>query len=592
MSSSALNKRKWTGPAPTTVRDGAAGAAVTEIKEPPTASTSKRARVSEELADEYDGPGMEEDDDEGRFFGGGLNDEQERIFEILNRHADDGAESAEAPDDVAEVRRLLAELDRAIATNQKMRLKYPGEPRRFIDSEADLDAALRALVLLTTDPAALYPELWKHEGLEQVVNLLSHENADIAAAAIQVLEELTDDDVLDGRQGEQAAATVQRLVDGLLEHQSPALLVSNLSRFDDTRPTTDDAAARDHYESDVQAIYHTLGVLENMVSIRPSVAAHIVSQTRLIPWLLSRVHRPGAVDQNQAYACELLAVLLQNDEAGRAALGASGVDVLLQVLARYRARDPGDEEEREFMENAVDTMSLALLAAPNRTAFLDAEGVELMVLLLKAKKHARAGALRILDVALSGADGGALCERFVEALGLKSLCPLLLRPQDGKGALRPREREHVLAIFSALLTNLASDSPLRVRVLAKFVEQSYTKTDCLLDIRGHAQRRLHSHEKELQADRAALLEDGVEPDDAAALLYSRRLELGLATVQWTDYLLAWLVMEDDGVRYDLTPDSSACGAPARAPRRKHVGASACAGRVRGECRAEFDGRRR
>ena len=563
MSSSAVNKRKWGAPPA-----GAAppAAAVTDTDADAdrdegvarAAPELKRTRVDdgEEL---YDGEPDDGDDEEGgRFFGGGLTDEQERILEIMNRHATDGAESgARAADDVAETRQLLVRLERAIEKNQAMRLKFPDDPRRFIDSEADLDSALRALVLLTTNAGALYPVLVHQGSAASVVGLLAHENADMAAAAIQVLEELTDDDVVDAAD-EAGAAAMQALVDVLLKHQVLELLVSNLKRFHDTPPASDDAAAMENYESDRQAVYHTLSVLENLVSLRPGVAEDLGRTTPLLAWLLTRMHRAGRLDQNQAYAAELLAILLHDSDANRAALArVQGVDTLLQVLARYRHADPRDAEEGEFLENAVDALCAALAVRENRAQLLEAEGLELMILLLRAKRQARSGALKVLDHALSDAEGGAACLHFVEALGLRALCPVLMRPMDGKGALRAQDMEHLLGVFAALLHNLDSDSAQRARVIAKFVEQDYAKTDRLLALRAAAAERVQEAEPRVAEEQAVLAAEGIEPADIDALVYARRLEGGLYALQLLDYVLAWLAMEDDGVRTAYLPQIQA-----------------------------------
>lgn len=65
---------------------------------------------------------------------------------------------------------------------------------RFIDSEADLDSAIKSLLPLAQSPALAYPELIKSETVTKLIGLLSHENADIVIDVIEVISELTDDD--------------------------------------------------------------------------------------------------------------------------------------------------------------------------------------------------------------------------------------------------------------------------------------------------------------------------------------------------------------------------------------------------------------
>ena len=60
-----------------------------------------------------------------------------------------------------------------------------------------------------------------------------------------------------------------------------------------------------------------------------------------------------------------------------------------------------------------------------------------------------------------------------------------------------------MGIVSSLFTNLASDTPARIRLLAKFVENTYEKTDKVLEIRDSAQARLKEVEKEIESEKKA-----------------------------------------------------------------------------------------
>ena len=109
------------------------------------------------------------------------------------------------------IKRLLLRLERAANKNQAQRSKYPDDPTkwvdsfpvsvltittaRFIDSEADLDTAIKALLPLAQVPKVAYPLLVSSGQLEALVGLLSHENADIALDVIELIHELTDEDV-------------------------------------------------------------------------------------------------------------------------------------------------------------------------------------------------------------------------------------------------------------------------------------------------------------------------------------------------------------------------------------------------------------
>jgi hypothetical protein len=93
---------------------------------------------------------------------------------------------------------------------------------RFIDSEADLDAAIKALLPLAQVPKVAYPLLIGSGQLESLVGLLSHENADIALDVIELIHELTDEDVgedvedEDERDPEQREAALRNLIGTLV----------------------------------------------------------------------------------------------------------------------------------------------------------------------------------------------------------------------------------------------------------------------------------------------------------------------------------------------------------------------------------------
>ena len=61
-------------------------------------------------------------------------------------------------------------------------------------SEADLDADIKALSILS-EHSDLYEEFVKLGCVSSLVSLLAHENTDIAIDAIEIIGELTDEDV-------------------------------------------------------------------------------------------------------------------------------------------------------------------------------------------------------------------------------------------------------------------------------------------------------------------------------------------------------------------------------------------------------------
>ncbi len=81
------------------------------------------------------------------------------------------------------------------------------------------------------------------------------------------------------------------------------------------------------------------------------------------------------------------------------------------------------------------------------------------------------------------------------------------------------------------------------------MESNYEKTDKLLDIRTSAQARLAVVNRDIDTEKKALLEAAEEVGNEEDAWYLRRLDGGFYTLQTVDYILAWIIMEDDGVGY-------------------------------------------
>ena len=393
-------------------------------------------------------------------------------------------------------------------------------------SEADLDADIKALSILSEHPE-LYNEFSKIGCVGSLVSLLSHENTDIAIDAIEIINELTDEDV------EAEQEQWDSLVDALLEADLLDLLYENILRLNED------------IESDRAGIYHVLSVLENLSS-RPSSISKIGTDTKLLHWLLSRIQVPeSAVSQNKQYSAEVLAILLQSSLSNRNSLiSDSGIDVFLQLLSPYRKRDPAKgTEEREYVENLFDCITCCVDDSEGKSKFLEAEGTELCLIMLREGKMSRPRALRLLDHALAGRDGGACCERFVEAAGLKSTFSLLMKKQDNEST------EHLLGLLSSMLRWLPANEAPRIRLLAKFVEKNYQAAERLMQIRREYVSKVAKADQEIKAEKTGASVE--QQDDRFDEWLSRRLDAGLSVLQTADVILAWLIAEDDGARKKL-----------------------------------------
>ena len=103
----------------------------------------------------------------------------------------------------------------------------------------------------------------------------------------------------------------------------------------------------------------------------------------LLIWLLKRI-RIRTFDANKLYSTEILSILLQNNTGNQQLLGAkNGIDCLLEAVSLYKRREPVTGDEIEMVENLFDCLCMSLTHAPNRVKFLEGEGLQLMILLLK-----------------------------------------------------------------------------------------------------------------------------------------------------------------------------------------------------------------
>ncbi|KAJ6443556.1 chitinase [Purpureocillium lavendulum] len=460
-------------------------------------------------------PDDDGDDEEGRFFGGGITKQESQILDYV----EGVGEGDQAPEkiDVGWLRKTAANLEKRIAKNAELRAKFESEPQKFISSEGDLDADIKSLSILSEHPE-LYPEFVKLGCVASLAGLLAHENTDIAIDVMEIIGELTDEDV------DAEDEDWNGLVDALIDSDVVSLLVSNFSRLNE-----DD-------ETDRNGVYYALGILENLCS-RAATATRVGQEPILLKWLLERIQRrEPVVSQNKQYAAEILAILSQSSpESRRRIVDQDATDTLLQLVAPYRKRDPdrGGEEE-EYMENVFEALTCLADEPSGKAKFLEAEGVELCLIMLKEGKMSKAPALRLLDHAGGGRAGAQVCAKIVDAGGLKGLFTHFGKTQDH------RLLEHLLGIFASMLRLLPAESAERIRTLAKFVEKDYAKAARLVALHRDYSARVRRAEDE-HAQGAT-----EDPDEAEVERLARRLDAGLFTLQQIDVSLAWLVAEDAG----------------------------------------------
>ncbi|WZY74446.1 hypothetical protein YC2023_006686 [Brassica napus] len=431
--------------------------------------------------------------------------------------------------DLKTLKKLVLSFERRLRDNIAARLKYVENPEKFADSEVDLHDELQKLKILAGAPE-LYPELVASNTVPSIVNLLSHENADIANDVVQLLQDLTDEDALEDND-----EPARVLVDALVENNVLELLVQNMNRLSEGDP--DEAAA----------IYATLTVIENLVEVKPAVAEMVCERTKLLRWLVVKI-KVRDFEGIKQYASEILAILLQNSTANQKRLGQmNGVDAVLEGVAMYKSKDPKTPDEEEMLENLFDVLCCLLMPLENKERFVNAEGVELMIIIMKQKKYAYGSAIRALDFAMTNYPPA--CERFVDVMGLKTAFAAFM----GKASLSlsipiKRERykeeleERVISLVASLFAGILRGSR-RDRLLSKFVENEYEKIDRLMELYIRYSDRVRS-----EAERLDQLElDDLELDEDEK--YNRKLESGLYSLQLVAVILGHIwCSEHSGMR--------------------------------------------
>ena len=476
----------------------------------------------------------------------------EELLAEAEAEADRAGSSGRGPDadfadastvlDAKALRKLVLSFERRFAANQAARVKHPDAPEKFVDSEVDLDESLRALSALAGYPE-LYPEFVRLNAVPSILQLLAHDNADVAAHALELLHELTDADAVESHEEGGAA-----LAKSFARESGYELLLQALERF---------AKRERDVPEDAAAVHHALGVVENLLEMEPEQAAELAGARggALPRWIARRATKAskgkpsvgggGGADDVRAYAAEVFAILAQTggDAVKQLIGGDGGIDAVLTCLAPFKSRDPADEAEEEWLENVFDALCALLSSPANRDAFLACEGTELMLLILRSKKiakHAsvaRLAAIKTLDHALTNCPRA--CAAFVDALGLKSAFAAFMGKgqktsgvssrRNGESAARARAtEERAVSVIASLFANVEPGTEPHARLCAKFVEDDHAKVDRLVELwRAYAARvaGVEAAQRRSVAPGGAL--EGADEDE----LYVERLGGGLYTLE-------------------------------------------------------------
>ncbi|KRX44044.1 Beta-catenin-like protein 1, partial [Trichinella murrelli] len=414
------------------------------------------------------------------------------------------------------VRRLILNFEKMAAKNQEMRIKYPDDPIKFMDSEVELNVAIQELHSLATVPQ-FYAVLARLNTVSSLCQLLLHPNSDIAVAVTDLFYEMTDIET-----ESLSDPAIEILIDALMDAQAPQCLLRNLKRLNEDNP--DEAAG----------VHSTMAVLENMIDMTTDTAG-VAVQCGYGQWLLNRLKMKIPFDENKLYCSELLGILLQNsDECKKVLHENNGIDILLEQLAGYKRRDPYGSYETEYMLNVFNCLCASLLYVPNKHRFREGEGFQLMLMMLREYKIARGCALKTLDYATTSPDSKENCNKLVEVGGLGTIFPLFMHPPSRsmrKYFSIEEHEEHVCSILSSLLKYC--DSSQQERVIKKFSENNFEKLERLAELHKKYWLRMRDFEK----THTSLSDDNE--------LYFDKLENGLFTLQSIGFIFSVILVKGD-----------------------------------------------
>jgi beta-catenin-like protein 1 len=185
-----------------------------------------------------------------------------------------------------------------------------------------------------------------------------------------------------------------------------------------------------------------------------------------------------------------------------------------------------------------------LTLSPKQAQFVAAEGVELMLLVIRGKGPAKGAALRCLDFAVTRCAPAA--SRLVAAGGLGAVFAAFsgrsaAAARSRRGADAPdAEEARAVSLLASALQLLPRGAP-RDRVAAKFVEEEFSKVDRLVELWFKYAQRVATAEQSWDADAANDDEDGADEDeDGDDERYAARMDAGLYTLQQLALILAQL----------------------------------------------------
>lgn len=95
--------------------------------------------------------GLDRFREEGMTVGKAADDDRKMLLQIVDNEGE-GKEEEEEPLDASSVKRMILTFEKRSYRNQELRVKFPDQPEKFMESELDLDDILQEMHVVATRP--------------------------------------------------------------------------------------------------------------------------------------------------------------------------------------------------------------------------------------------------------------------------------------------------------------------------------------------------------------------------------------------------------------------------------------------------------
>uniref|UniRef100_A0A8B9I599 Beta-catenin-like protein 1 n=1 Tax=Anser brachyrhynchus TaxID=132585 RepID=A0A8B9I599_9AVES len=101
-------------------------------------------------------------------------DEKKKLLQIIERDGEE-EEEEEEPLDESSVKKMILTFEKRSYKNQELRIKFPDNPEKFMESELDLNDIIQEMHVIATMPD-LYHLLVELNAVQSLLGLLGHDN--------------------------------------------------------------------------------------------------------------------------------------------------------------------------------------------------------------------------------------------------------------------------------------------------------------------------------------------------------------------------------------------------------------------------------